>query len=64
MKAVRLHRYHEQPTIEQVDERKITGPHDVIVRIGGAWSVPYRSAHHRGTVGREIRCDSSLHAGA
>ena len=36
MKAVRLHHYHEQPRIEQVDEPKITGPHDVIVRIGGA----------------------------
>src|SRR5437764_12504067 len=36
MKAVRLHHYHEQPTIEQVDEPKMTGPLDVIVRIGGA----------------------------
>ena len=36
MKAVRLHHYHEQPTIDQVDEPKITGPFDVIVRIGGA----------------------------
>ncbi len=36
MKAVRLHRYQEQPKIEEVDEPKITGPHDVIVRIGGA----------------------------
>src|SRR6266568_7835237 len=36
MKAVRLHHYHEQPKIEQVEEPKITGPHDVIVRIGGA----------------------------
>src|SRR5256886_8827570 len=36
MKAVRLHHYHEQPKIEQVDEPKMTGPLDVIVRIGGA----------------------------
>src|SRR5438270_7561770 len=36
MKAVRLHHYHEQPTLDQVDEPKITGPYDVIVRIGGA----------------------------
>jgi NAD+-dependent secondary alcohol dehydrogenase Adh1 len=36
MKAVRLHRYMEQPKVESVDEPKITGPHDVIVRIGGA----------------------------
>lgn len=36
MKAVRLHQYQEQPKIDQVSEPKITGPHDVIVRIGGA----------------------------
>jgi len=36
MKAVRLHKYHERPTVEQVPEPKITDPHDVVVRIGGA----------------------------
>ena len=36
MKAVRLHQYHEQPKVEEVAEPKITGPHDVIVKIGGA----------------------------
>ncbi len=36
MKAVRLHHYHEQPNVEEVPEPKITGPYDVIVRIGGA----------------------------
>ncbi len=36
MKAVRLHQYHEQPKVEEVPEPKITGPYDVIVRIGGA----------------------------
>lgn len=36
MKAVRLHKYEEQPMVEEVAEPKITGPHDVIVRIGGA----------------------------
>lgn len=36
MKAVRLHQYEEQPKVEEVNEPKITGPHDVIVRIGGA----------------------------
>ncbi|MDQ6660059.1 MAG: NAD(P)-dependent alcohol dehydrogenase [Chloroflexota bacterium] len=36
MKAVRLHKYEVQPVVEEVDEPKITGPHDVIVRIGGA----------------------------
>ena len=36
MKAVRLHRYHELPKVEDVTEPKVTGPFDVIVRIGGA----------------------------
>jgi NAD+-dependent secondary alcohol dehydrogenase Adh1 len=36
MKAVRLHHYEEQPKVEEVAEPKITGPLDVIVRIGGA----------------------------
>ena len=36
MKAVRLHAYNEPPTLDQVPEPAITGPHDVIVRVGGA----------------------------
>ncbi len=36
MKAVRLHRYDERPVVEQVPEPEVSGPHDVIVRIGGA----------------------------
>jgi NAD+-dependent secondary alcohol dehydrogenase Adh1 len=36
MKAVRLHHYEEQPKVEEVAEPKITGPHDVIVKVGGA----------------------------
>jgi NAD+-dependent secondary alcohol dehydrogenase Adh1 len=36
MKAVRLHEYDRRPVVEEVPEPKITGPHDVIVRIGGA----------------------------
>jgi NAD+-dependent secondary alcohol dehydrogenase Adh1 len=36
MKAVRVHHYHELPKVEEVAEPKITGPWDVIVRIGGA----------------------------
>src|SRR6058998_3356551 len=36
MKAVRLHRYDERPVMEEVSEPEVTGPHDVIVRIGGA----------------------------
>ncbi len=36
MKAVRLHHYGEYPVVEEVAEPKITGPHDVIVRVGGA----------------------------
>jgi NAD+-dependent secondary alcohol dehydrogenase Adh1 len=36
MKAVRLHHYDERPTVEDVPEPQVTGPHDVVVRIGGA----------------------------
>ncbi|HWT25887.1 MAG TPA: NAD(P)-dependent alcohol dehydrogenase [Solirubrobacteraceae bacterium] len=36
MKAARLHAYHEPLKIDDVDEPKITGPLDVIVRIGAA----------------------------
>jgi NAD+-dependent secondary alcohol dehydrogenase Adh1 len=36
MIAARLHRYHDPLTVESVAEPEITGPHDVIVRVGGA----------------------------
>src|SRR6266699_1778314 len=36
MKAVRLHRYGQEPVVEEVAEPKMTGPFDVIVSIGGA----------------------------
>ena len=36
MRAVRLHRYHEDPRIDDIPEPEPTGPLDVIVKIGGA----------------------------
>jgi NAD+-dependent secondary alcohol dehydrogenase Adh1 len=36
MRAVRLHEFHKPPVVDEVPEPKITGPLDVIVRIGGA----------------------------
>jgi NAD+-dependent secondary alcohol dehydrogenase Adh1 len=36
MKAARLHAYHEALKLEEVDEPRIVGPLDVIVRIGAA----------------------------
>jgi NAD+-dependent secondary alcohol dehydrogenase Adh1 len=36
MKAVRLHAYHKSPVVEDVPEPTISGPLDVIVKIGGA----------------------------
>jgi NAD+-dependent secondary alcohol dehydrogenase Adh1 len=36
MIAARLHKYHEKLVVEQVAEPEITGPFDVIVRLGGA----------------------------
>ena len=47
MKAVRLHHYHEQPKIEEISEPKMTGPHDVIVRIGGRLRSPAASLRGR-----------------
>src|SRR5664279_2988066 len=36
MKAVRLHGYHQQPTVDEGDEPVVKDPLDVVVRIGGA----------------------------
>jgi NAD+-dependent secondary alcohol dehydrogenase Adh1 len=36
MKAARLHGYHEQLKLDEVDEPKVVGPLDVVVRIGAA----------------------------
>ncbi len=36
MKAVRLHKFHSTPVVDDVPEPKIAGPLDVIVKIGGA----------------------------
>jgi NAD+-dependent secondary alcohol dehydrogenase Adh1 len=36
VKAVRLHAFHQNPQIDEVPEPKISGPLDVIVKIGGA----------------------------
>lgn len=36
MKAVRVHEYHRDPRIDEVPEPRITGPWDVIVKVGAA----------------------------
>jgi NAD+-dependent secondary alcohol dehydrogenase Adh1 len=36
VKAVRLHAFHTRPVVDDVPEPKVTGPLDVIVKIGGA----------------------------
>jgi NAD+-dependent secondary alcohol dehydrogenase Adh1 len=36
MKAARLHAYHEALKLDEIDEPKITGPLDVIIRMGAA----------------------------
>ncbi len=36
MKAVRVHKYHEDPHLDEVDEPTITGPWDVLVEVGAA----------------------------
>ena len=64
MKAVRLHHYQEHPKVEEVAEPKITGPLGCHCAHWRRGFVPHRSAHHRGTMGREIECDTSLYAWA
>jgi NAD+-dependent secondary alcohol dehydrogenase Adh1 len=36
MKAVRLHKYHQRPVVEDVPEPAVERPYDVVVRVGGA----------------------------
>ncbi|MGH8837084.1 MAG: NAD(P)-dependent alcohol dehydrogenase [Actinomycetes bacterium] len=36
MKALRLHGYHQEPVVEDVPEPTVSGPLDVVVKIGGA----------------------------
>jgi NAD+-dependent secondary alcohol dehydrogenase Adh1 len=36
MQAFRLHRYNERPTVDEIEDPKVEGPLDVIVKIGGA----------------------------
>jgi NAD+-dependent secondary alcohol dehydrogenase Adh1 len=36
VKAVRIHGYHQQPVVEEVPEPSVSGPLDVVVKIGGA----------------------------
>jgi NAD+-dependent secondary alcohol dehydrogenase Adh1 len=36
MKAVRVHRYEERPTLDDVADPEVSGPFDVVVAIGGA----------------------------
>jgi len=36
MKAARLHEYHQPLKLDEVDEPKVVGPYDVVVRIGAA----------------------------
>ncbi len=36
MKAVRLHEYAKSPSVDEIPQPDLQGPHDVLVRIGGA----------------------------
>jgi NAD+-dependent secondary alcohol dehydrogenase Adh1 len=36
MRAVRLHKYHERPSVDEVSEPKVRDPLDVLVRVGAA----------------------------
>jgi len=60
MKAVRLHDYHKPPVVEDVPEPTLSGPLDVIVKIGGP-GLPHRPAHHRGPVGGGDEPEPAVH---
>jgi NAD+-dependent secondary alcohol dehydrogenase Adh1 len=36
VRAVRVHKYHEDPTIDDIPEPQLQGPLDVIIKVGGA----------------------------
>ncbi len=36
MQAVRLHKYNERPSVDELEDPKVEGPLDVIVKVGGA----------------------------
>ncbi|QWZ09843.1 NAD(P)-dependent alcohol dehydrogenase [Nocardioides panacis] len=36
MKAVRLHAYHQMPVVEEVPDPVVSGPLDVVIKVGGA----------------------------
>ena len=55
MQALRLHRYNERPSVDEIEEPKVEGPLDVIVKIGGAGLVPHRHPSLPGPVARAGR---------
>ena len=60
MKAVRLHKYHERPSVDEVPEPKVTDPLDVLVRVGAA-GLCHRFAHLRGPVGAPDPSRAAVH---
>ena len=48
MKAVRVHEYHADPTIDDIPEPTIQGPLDAIVKIG--------AVNEAGVTGTKPRC--------
>ena len=61
MKAVRLHKYHERPSVDEVSEPRVTDPLDVLVRVGAAGLCRTDFAHLRGAVGAADPSRASIH---
>ena len=55
MKAVRLHKFHSMPVVDEVAEPTVSGPLDVVVKIGGA-GVCRTDLHIM-----EGQCDAAMH---
>ena len=62
MKAARLHEYHEALKVEEIDEPKILGPLDVIVKIGAAGLCRTDLHIQEGQWAEKSGVDAALHA--
>ena len=64
MKAARLHAYHEDLKVEEIEEPKVAGPLDVVVRIGAAGLCRTDLHIQEGQWAEKSEVVAALHAGA
>jgi NAD+-dependent secondary alcohol dehydrogenase Adh1 len=61
--AARLHDYHQALKVDRVDEPRVTGPLDVIVKMGAAGLCRTDLHIQEGQWGGEVRGQAAVHAG-